>query len=61
MIYLENNGVYYKNANGTNLVTKGKAQRIVGQSLLSRLHHLGTFKSSANDLSLPIYEIAIAP
>ena len=46
---------------GTNLITKGKAQQIVGQSLLSCLHHLGIFKSSANDLSLPIFEIAIAP
>ena len=45
---------------GTNLITKGKAQQIVGQSLLSCLHHLGIFKSSANDLSLPIFEIAIA-
>ena len=40
---------------------QGKSQQIVAQRLLSCLQHLVTSKSSANDLSLPIFEITIDP
>ena len=40
---------------------QGDAQWIVAQRLLSHLHDLVAIKSSANDLSLPIFEITIDP
>ena len=45
----------------TNPETGAEFQWIVAQRLLSHLHDLVAIKSSANDLSLPIFEITIDP